>query len=72
MTESILYHIYSAFADAEKDPVTETEGKISLTGTASDEGLTGIYDKLVLFFIALAVIMAADWVVYCYEKYQLR
>ena len=66
------FHIYSAFADEEKDPVTETEDKISLIGEASEEGLTGIYDKLIIFFIALAVIMAADWVVYCYEKYQLR
>ena len=66
------YHIYSSYVDAEKDPVTDSEGKISLTGEASDEGLIGIYDKLIVFFIALAVIMAADWVVYCYEKYQLR
>ena len=66
------FHIYSAYVESEKDPVTDTEGKISLQGQASDEGLAGIYDKLIIFFICLAVIMAADWVVYCYEKYQLR
>lgn len=66
------YRIYSEFPDSEKDPVAETENKISLSGKASGEGLDGIYDKLIIFFICLAVVIAADWVVYCYEKYQLR
>lgn len=66
------YHIYSALADAEKDPVTEAEEKIGLYGEAKEGGLDGKYDKLIIFFICLAVIMAADWMVYCYDKYQLR
>ncbi|MBE6674344.1 MAG: VWA domain-containing protein [Ruminococcaceae bacterium] len=66
------YHIYSALADAEKDPVTEAEEKIGLYGEAKEGGLDGIYDKLIIFFICLAVIMVADWMVYCYDKYQLR
>ncbi|MBQ8146069.1 MAG: BatA domain-containing protein [Clostridia bacterium] len=66
------FNVYSAMADDEKDPVTDNEGKISLLGEASGEGFDGIYDKLIIFFICLAVIMAADWVVYCYDKYQLR
>ena len=66
------FRIYSEFPDEEKDPVTEQERKIGIDGTASEEGLDGIYDKLIIFFICLAVIIAADWVVYCYEKYQLR
>lgn len=66
------FNIYSAMADEEKDPVTENEGEISLLGEASGEGFDGIYDKLIIFFICLAVIMVADWVVYCYDKYQLR
>ena len=66
------FNIYSAMVDEEKDPVTENEGEISLLGEASGKGFDGIYDKLIIFFICLAVIMVADWVVYCYDKYQLR
>ncbi len=66
------FNIYSAMVDDEKDPVTDNEGEISLLGEASGKGFDGIYDKLIIFFICLAVIMVADWVVYCYDKYQLR
>lgn len=66
------YRIYSEFPDVEKDPVTEVEGKISLNGEASGKGMDGVYDKLTLLFICLAVVIVADWVVYCYDKYQLR
>ncbi len=36
--------------------------------TASD----GYYDKLVIYFIILALAFVLDWGVYCYEQYQLR
>ena len=44
----------------------------SLSGVAESGGYDGKYDPMVVLFIALAVIFFADWVVYCYEKYQLR
>ena len=70
--EQRSFRIYSALGEDEKDPVTEIEKEISLLGEADKGGLDGIYDKLIAFFICLAIIMAADWVVYCYDKYQLR
>ena len=36
------------------------------------EKTDGEYDPLVLLFVLLAVVFSADWMVYCYEKYQLR
>ena len=63
--------IWSAMTPEECDPTTQAES-ISLQGTASDEGLDGRFDPLMILFIALAVIFLADWMVYCYEKYQLR
>ena len=32
----------------------------------------GLYDDLLAFFIVIAVLLLADWAVYCYEQYQLR
>ena len=45
---------------------------MSLEGTLQNEYKDGIYDKLIIFFIVLLVIYMADWMVYCYEQYQLR
>ncbi len=32
----------------------------------------GFYDSLLPFLILIAVLIFADWGVYCYEQYQLR
>ncbi|MBO4982699.1 MAG: hypothetical protein J6D23_01455 [Clostridia bacterium] len=66
------FYIYSAMPEAEREPVTEPEERIGLSGEAGEGGLDAIYDELIVFFICLAVIFVAEWVVYCYEKYQLR
>ncbi len=65
------FYIWSAMNEAERDPVEGREA-IALQGEATDEGFDGRFDPLFLIFIALAVIFLADWMVYCYEKYQLR
>ena len=39
---------------------------------ATDDGFDGKFDPIWVIFIALAVVFLADWMVYCYEKYQLR
>ena len=70
--EMKTYHIYSSLPVSEQDPSVSTNEIISLYGEATDKGLDGIFDKLTVLFICLAVIFAADWVVYCYDKYQLR
>ena len=45
---------------------------INLVGTKENNFRDGIYDELIVLFIILAVIYMADWMVYCYEQYQLR
>ena len=66
------YRIYSSFSEEEQDPVVNANEILSLDGEASNEGFVGIYDSLLVFFICLFVIFVADWMVYCYDKYQLR
>ena len=66
-----VFNIYSAMTLEERVPSVELE-ELSLRGEASEEGLDGKYDPMMILFIALAVIFFADWMVYCYEKYQLR
>lgn len=52
---------------------TEQQFKIeSATTQPSDEKRDGKYEDLLYAFIILAVIVVADWGVYCYEQYQLR
>lgn len=46
--------------------------EFGLVGTLHNEYRDGKYEELIIFFIILAVIFVADWVVYCYEQYQLR
>ncbi len=65
------FYIWSAMNENERIP-TQTESAISLQGQASSEKFDGKYDPLLVMFIVLAVIFLADWMVYCYEKYQLR
>ena len=66
------YRVYSSLAEEEQNPSVTVNEKISLGIAADKDGIDGIYDKLIVFFICLAVIFVADWVVYCYDKYQLR
>ena len=65
------FSIWSAMNQGECDPVL-THDSISLQGEATDGGFDGKFDPIWIIFIALAVVFLADWMVYCYEKYQLR
>ena len=65
------FSLYAAIPEAERNPVI-AEKELSLVGTPTEGGFDGRYDALILMFILLALLFAADWVVYCYEKYQLR
>lgn len=69
--EQKTYKIYAASPISESDP-TETLAELSLAGEQTYEKTDGLYDPLVLLFIMLAIVFTADWMVYCYEKYQLR
>ncbi|MDE7087720.1 MAG: hypothetical protein K2O67_05975, partial [Clostridia bacterium] len=48
------------------------EAGFIISGEASDVKRDGRYEDLLYAFIILAVLVAADWGVYCYEQYQLR
>ena len=63
--------LYSSLSENESE-VKPTATGLELQGEADNKGLDGIYDTLMVIFIILAVIFSADWMVYCYEKYQLR
>ncbi len=65
------YYIYSSLPESERVPLPTSES-IGLQGTAEDGGFDGTYDPLYVLFICLALLFLADWMVYCYEKYQLR
>ena len=68
------YRIYSASSAREQNPQVGADEEFSLSvkdGAKTNE-MDGFYDKLIILFICLAVIFVADWVVYCYDKYQLR
>ena len=65
------YYVFSKFSEAESDPAS-SGGELILLGEAGSEGIDGKYDNLILLFIGLMLLFCADWVVYCYEKYQLR
>ena len=65
------YFIFSEFPIEERDP-HQTALDFSLLGEAGSTGIDGKYDNIAILFILLALIFMSDWVVYCYEKYQLR
>ena len=65
------FKLFASVNEEERLPVT-AELELSLQGEATPGGFDGKYDALMAVLIALAVIFVADWMVYCYEKYQLR
>lgn len=65
------FYIWSAMTEAECDP-TVTHDAVALQGEATSGGFDGKFDPIWIIFITLLVIFLADWMVYCYEKYQLR
>ena len=69
--EEKIYKIFSMSSAEEGDPNVQGQS-FSLVGEQTYEKTDGEYDPLVLLFVLLAVVFSADWMVYCYEKYQLR
>jgi len=65
------FRIWSSMDPEECDPTVSVES-VRLQGVATHGGFAGKYDPLHILFITLAVLFLADWMVYCYEKYQLR
>lgn len=70
-TERPAYYVYSSVPKGER--LTEYEAdSISIVGESKEEGSDGRYDPMTLLFILAALLFTAEWVVYCYDKYQLR
>ena len=65
------YKLYSA-APVEESAPTSEKSTYSLIGEQEYVKTDGEYDPLVILFVCLALVFCADWMVYCYEKYQLR
>lgn len=65
------YYVYAAFPEEERIPSVR-EQSFRIEGEAGTQKRDGKFDSLLIWFILLAVVVAADWGVYCYEQYQLR
>ncbi len=68
---SKTYNVYAQLPEAERAPL-QTEDAFRINGEPTDGKKDGKYDRLILIFALLSVMFIADWVVYCYDKYQLR
>ncbi|MBD5585585.1 MAG: VWA domain-containing protein [Clostridia bacterium] len=68
--EAEVYYAFASVPEAESR--SEEGGVFILTGEKKHEYADGYYDDLLAFLIVIAVLVLADWGVYCYEQYQLR
>lgn len=68
---SKTYNVYAQLPESERAPL-QTEAEFCVKGERTSGKRDGKYDKLILIFALLSVVFIADWVVYCYDKYQLR
>ncbi len=64
------FKLYSS-VPLEERSVTAIADSIGIVGEPGEGGRDGKYDDLTIWFILAALLFAAEWVVYCYEKYQL-
>lgn len=69
---SIKINAYATLCDAESD-INAGANSFSLVKADTGEGgRDGYYNDLIVFVIILTALLTLDWVVYCYDKYQLR
>ncbi len=66
------FFIYSAVPTAERCTQPQSIDSYSIRGEAENKGRDGTYDPIVLIILLAAIFFTAEWMVYCYEKYQLR
>ena len=66
-----VVNIFSSMDERESVPKV-LENEVSLNGQASSGGFDGKFDPIIILFILLAIVFLADWMVYCYERCQLR
>lgn len=64
------YYVYAQLP-AEESYELEA-GTVQMEKQSDSSVSDGYYDKLIIYFIILALAFLLDWGVYCYEQYQLR
>lgn len=69
--EDTVLYVFARVPESESRAEKEG-GELVLNGTKEQNYSDGYYDELLAFFIAIALLLLADWGVYCYEQYQLR
>lgn len=69
-TEESEVYAFAGVPASESNP--SGDGTFVLNGEREYNYSDGFYDNLLAFFIVIAVLLAADWGLYCYEQYQLR
>ncbi|MDE7164141.1 MAG: BatA and WFA domain-containing protein [Clostridiales bacterium] len=85
LTEMGTYTVTAKISGADEDSVLYAYARVPEAESGVSDGETlvlrgereynysdGYYDNLLVFFILIAVILLADWGVYCYEQHQLR
>ncbi len=66
-----VFYLYSSVPMEERLTVVEEES-IQIVGLAENKGRDGKYDDLTVLFVLALILFTAEWMVYCYDKYQLR
>ncbi len=66
------FYVYSAVPTAERSTTSANDGVFSIRGVAGTEGRDGQFDPIVILCVLAILLFTAEWVVYCYDKYQLR
>ncbi len=71
--EATLKEMFIFSSLPEEESISSPEKtELMLQGELTNSYSSGIYDKLIILFIILIIIYIIDWMVYCYEQYQLR
>lgn len=65
------FYIYSSVPKEERNVVAE-DTYIGIQGEAENNGRDAKYEPMTLLFVLAALLFTAEWMVYCYDKYQLR
>ncbi len=70
-TNQTVFNLYGNMEMSES-VTSVTDEQFIVAGEKSSDKRDGRYENLLYLFIILAVVYVADWMVYCYEQYQLR
>ncbi len=69
---SLKINAYAVLCDEESNIDGEAGAFGLVRADTGEGGRDGFYDDLIIIVIILVALLTLDWVVYCYDKYQLR